>query len=108
MYLAKVVGTVVSTQKAEGLAGVRLLVIEPTDETGKAVGTRQVAVDAVQAGEGELVYVCTGREASLALDDQFVPVDLAVVAHVDDVDVTAKTETRSDARAAGVRRKGRA
>lgn len=89
MYLAKVTGTVVATQKVEGLDGVKLLVVEPVDDGGGSVGAPQVAVDAVQAGVGELVYVCTGREASMALDEPFVPVDLAVVGHVDDVHVAA-------------------
>jgi ethanolamine utilization protein EutN len=83
VYLAKVVGTVVATRKADCLEGVRLLVVEPVAEDGQAAGPRAVAADAVQAGPGELVYVCTGREASMALDDQFVPVDLSVVGHVD-------------------------
>jgi ethanolamine utilization protein EutN len=85
MYLAKVIGTVVATQKAEGLEGVKLLLVTPVDEGGKAVGAAQTAADAVQSGEGELVYVVTGREAALSLSDTFVPVDLAVVGHVDDV-----------------------
>ena len=85
MYLAKVVGTVVATSKVEGLDGVKLMVVEPVGEDGKPAGARAVAADAVQAGPGELVYVCTGREASMALDEPFVPVDLAIVGHVDDV-----------------------
>ncbi len=85
MYLARVTGTVVATQKVAGMEGVRLLMVEQVDEAGVAVGAPQVATDAVQAGEGELVYVVTGREASLALDDTFVPVDLAIVGQVDDV-----------------------
>lgn len=85
MYLAKVVGTVVAIRNVEGLDGVTLLVVEPVDENARAQGPQAVAADAVGAGPGELVYVCTGREASMALDDPFVPVDLAVVGHVDDV-----------------------
>ena len=91
MYLAKVTGTVVATAKCEGLEGVTLLVVEATDDEGKPVGKPAVAVDAAQAGVGEFVYVVTGREATLALDDSFVPVDLAVVGHVDDVNVVPGT-----------------
>ena len=87
MYLAKVTGTVVATRKVDGLEGVRLLLVEPVDENGRPVGKPAVATDAVRAGPGELVYVCTGREASMALDETFVPVDLCVVGHVDDVHV---------------------
>ncbi len=85
MYLAKVIGTVVATQKVEGLEGVKFLVVEGVDDDGKPTGMRAVATDAVQAGPGELVYVCTGREASMALDESFVPVDLSIVGHVDEV-----------------------
>jgi ethanolamine utilization protein EutN len=89
MYLARVTGTVVATQKAEGLEALKLLLVEPVDDEGRPAGAPQVAVDAVQAGVGELVYVCTGREASMALDEPFAPVDLAIVGHVDDVDIAA-------------------
>ena len=85
MYLAKVTGTVVATAKVDGLDGVKLLVVEPVNEDGTSAGPLAVAADAVQAGPGELVYVCTGHEASLALDEQFVPVDLAIVGHIDQV-----------------------
>jgi ethanolamine utilization protein EutN len=86
MYLAKVIGTVVATTKTDGLEGVKFLVVTPVDEAGQPNGAAQVAADAVQAGIGEIVYVCTGREGAMALDEPFVPVDLAVVGHVDDVD----------------------
>jgi ethanolamine utilization protein EutN len=85
MYLARVTGTVVATRKCEGLEGVRLLVVDAVDDYGVSVGRPAVAADAMRAGVGELVYVVTGREGALALDDTFVPVDLAVVGHVDDV-----------------------
>ena len=85
MYLARVVGTVVATRKVDGLDGVKLMVVEPVGDDGKPSGPRAVAADAVQAGPQELVYVCTGREASMALDEPFVPVDLAIVGHVDEV-----------------------
>jgi ethanolamine utilization protein EutN len=95
MYLARVVGTVVATQKVDGLDGVRLLVVEPVGDDGQPVGAQAVAVDAVSVGPGELVYVCTGREASLALDETFVPVDLAVVGHVDEVTAVAEGAPRT-------------
>jgi len=93
MYLAKVTGTVVASTKADGLDCVKLLIVEPVDEEGRAVGPPQVAADAVQAGAGELVFVCTGREGALALDEVFAPVDLAVVGHVDDVDAREPIQT---------------
>lgn len=95
MYLAKVIGTVVATQKVDGLEGVKFLVVEGVDDDGKATGRRAVAADAVQAGPDELVYVCTGREASMALDEPFVPVDLSIVGHVDEVTAIVKKKRKA-------------
>ncbi|MFC1558880.1 EutN/CcmL family microcompartment protein [candidate division KSB1 bacterium] len=44
-----------------------------------------MAVDCARAGVGDIIYFVTGREASLALDEPFVPVDAAIVGIVDDV-----------------------
>jgi ethanolamine utilization protein EutN len=88
MKLARVIGTVVATQKCEGLEGMRLLLIQPLDHHQKPVGRPVVAVDAVQAGPGDLVHTASSREAALALDPWFVPVDSAIVGIVDQVDVS--------------------
>ncbi len=87
MYLARVTGSVVATRRAEGLEGVKLLWIQPEGSDGKPAGAPQVAADAVSAKAGERVTVVDGREASLALQTPFVPVDAAIVGHVDGVDV---------------------
>ena len=81
MYLGTVVGSVVATRRTEGLEGVRLLWIRPDG------GDPQVAADAVQANLGERVALVDGREAALALPESFVPVDAAVVGHVDGTDL---------------------
>jgi len=85
MYLGRVIGTVVATQKCEGLAGQKLLVVTPLDARLQRNGDDQVAVDTVRAGRGDLVYLVGSREAALALDPWFVPVDAAIVGIVDDV-----------------------
>ncbi len=86
MYLGRVIGTVVATRKAAGLYGVKLLVIEPLDDQLRVSGERQVAADATrQAGPEDLVYLVGSREAALALDPWFVPVDAAIVGIVDQV-----------------------
>ena len=85
MYLGRVVGTVVATQKYEGLEGKKLLVVTPLDDALARTGADQVAVDTVRAGYGDLVYLVGSREAALALDPWFVPVDAAIVGIVDDV-----------------------
>jgi ethanolamine utilization protein EutN len=86
MNLGRVIGTVVATRKYEGLAGVKLLLVQPLDHMQKKVGEPIVAADTVRAGSGELIYYVNSREAALALDPWFVPVDAAIVGIVDDVD----------------------
>ncbi len=86
MQLGRVTGTVVATIKAEGLEGVRFLIVQPLDKHQEPVGEPIVAADAVHmAGPGELVYVVASREAAEALEPRFVPVDHAIVGIVDEV-----------------------
>ncbi|MGB3564935.1 MAG: EutN/CcmL family microcompartment protein [Thermoanaerobaculia bacterium] len=86
MELGRVIGTVVATQKVEGLEGVKFLIVQPVDRNDKKIGEPVVAADGVaMAGPGELVYFVSSREASLALPDKFVPVDHAIVGIVDAV-----------------------
>ncbi len=94
MQLARVIGTVVATVKSPGLAGVKLMVVQPLDRRQRPVGSAQVAADAVHmAGPGELVYVVAAREAALAMPDAFVPVDLAIVGIVDAVAIPGREES---------------
>lgn len=89
MYLGQVIGTVVATQKYEGLEGRKLLVVQPLDHHRKPSGPYEVAVDATaQAGPDELVFLVGSREAALALSPSFVPVDSAIVGIVDRVDAS--------------------
>jgi ethanolamine utilization protein EutN len=85
MYLGRVIGSVVATRKCEGLEGKKLLLVTPLNHKLERVGDDQVAVDTVRAGRGDLVYLVGSREAALALDPWFVPVDAAIVGVVDDV-----------------------
>ena len=85
MYLGKVVGTVVAQTKYEGLAGQRLLLVQPVDHEQQPSGGLEVAVDTVRAGPGDLVFLVGSREAALALEPSFVPVDAAIVGIVDQV-----------------------
>lgn len=87
MQLARVIGTVVASEKAEGLEGVRFLVVQPLDRRKEPVGSPVVAADGVHmAGPGELVYVVGAREAAQAMPEPFVPVDHAIVGIVDAVE----------------------
>ena len=85
MYLGIVTGTVVAARKAAGLDGQKLLLVQPVDDDRKPTGDVQVACDVAQAGPGDLVYLVGSREAALALDPWFVPVDAAIVGIVDGV-----------------------
>ena len=86
MYLGRVIGTVVASVKYTGLEGARLLIVEPVNDDGTVTGEPHAAVDSTQAGPGDLVYLVGSREASLALEPSFVPVDAAIVGIVDHVD----------------------
>lgn len=85
MYLGIVTGTVVAERKASGLEGKKILLVQPVDENSKPLGDIQAAIDTVQAGVGDLVYLVGSREAALACDPWFVPVDAAIVGIVDGV-----------------------
>ena len=101
MYLGKVVGNVVAQVKAEGLAGTRMLLVQPLDDQQEAAGPLEVAIDTVRAGPGDLVFLVGSREAALALDESFVPVDAAVVGIVDSVGVPQKKAAAKDGKAYG-------
>jgi len=83
MQLARVVGTVVATRKAEGLVGTKLLVIQPLRPDRTPLGKPLVAVDSVGAGAGEEVFYVRGREASFPFLPAEVPTDAAIVGIVD-------------------------
>lgn len=86
MYLGRVIGTVVASTKYAGLESAKLLVVEPLDDRLQKTGEPQVAVDATkQAGPKDLVYLVGSREAALACDETFVPVDAAIIGIVDQV-----------------------
>ena len=86
MLLGRVVGTVVASVSYEGLEGVRFLIVQPLDRVGGPKGRAVVAADATRtAGRGALVTYEGGREAALALDPTFVPVDHSIVGIVDEV-----------------------
>lgn len=85
MILAKIVGTVVATQKDERLVSTKLLVAQPTDARGKPQGNHLVAIDTVDAGLGETVLIVSGSSARMAADLSETPVDAAVVGIVDEV-----------------------
>lgn len=83
MYLGKVLGPVVASTKYQGLTGIQLYLFQPLDDDFKNMGDPMVAVDTVGAREEDVVMWVSSREASLALDHWFVPIDAAIVGIVD-------------------------
>lgn len=86
MRLGKVIGTVTPCIVYHGLAGVPLLLLQPLNKQKEPLGSPIVAADTTRmAGFAELVYYESSREAALALDPWFVPVDDAIIGIVDHV-----------------------
>jgi microcompartment protein CcmK/EutM len=88
MQLARVVGTLVATQKHRTFEGAKLLLVQPLNVDDTPRGTALLAVDSVGAGVQEKVLiVLEGRAASEALGQKGAPVDAAIVGIVDRVDI---------------------
>ena len=85
MLFARVVGTVVASQKDPELEGLKLLVLKAADENGKPSGSVVVAVDSVGAGMGELVLYASGSSARQTTVTKNRPVDHVIMAIVDEV-----------------------
>lgn len=88
MIFAKVIGNVVATQKDENLQGLKLLLCKEVDHEGNPLDTYHVAVDAVQAGEGDFVLLAYGSSARMTDITRHSPVDAVVMAIIDDIQVS--------------------
>jgi ethanolamine utilization protein EutN len=88
MQIARVVGTVVSTQKHHKFEGAKLLLVQPMTLDDQPRGAPLLAVDAVGAGVHEKVLlVIEGRAAAEAVGRKGTPVDAAIIGIVDTVDI---------------------
>jgi microcompartment protein CcmK/EutM len=90
MFIAKVIGKVVSTQKNEKFRGMKLLLVQPyisKDGRLQISGSSVVAVDSVGAGVGECVLFTQGSSARLTSATKDAPVDAVIVGIVDAVEV---------------------
>lgn len=88
MLFGRVHGTAVCTLKYPGIEGIKLLIVQPLNKNLEPVGALQVACDTVDAGMGDVCVMTRSREAALAMPEiQFVPVDLALVGIVNELDV---------------------
>ena len=89
MIIARVVASVVSTEKHPHYKGQKILVVQPLDAQGKAKGKSLVAVDGVQAGIGDRVLVVDegGSARTVIGDESAVTIRTAICAIVDRVDI---------------------
>ncbi len=103
MFLARVIGQVVSTKKDEAMKGRKLLllrplVVDPQDPKQLKPGSNTVvAVDGLGAGEGDMVVFCQGSSARMAAGMKPLPTDASVIGIVDSVDVLGNNVYRTGA-----------
>ncbi|MCL2623810.1 MAG: EutN/CcmL family microcompartment protein [Planctomycetaceae bacterium] len=99
MFIAKVVGSAVSTQKVETMVGHKLLVIEPyrinpeTRADMVTTGRTLIAVDTMGAGENEYVLVVQGSSARMTPETKNLPVDTVIIGIIDSVRVGKENVT---------------
>lgn len=83
MYLGKVIGSVVTAKSDPCLKGKKLLLVVKLDKDLKETGDPLVAVDTVQAGPGDQIFMVTSREACLALTEPMSIIDAVITGIVD-------------------------
>jgi microcompartment protein CcmK/EutM len=97
MFVAKVTGSLVSTQKVATMVGYKLLIVEPyriePNERTSLVTTGRtfVAVDTLGAGEGDYVLITQGSSARMTPETKTLPIDTVVVGIVDKVQLDHTT-----------------
>ncbi|MGB0589662.1 MAG: EutN/CcmL family microcompartment protein [Myxococcota bacterium] len=94
MQLAKVVGTVVSTQKDPKIEGLKFLLLRQLDPETQALGGYVVANDAVGAGVDEVVLYASGSSARQTAMTKDRPCDAVVMAIVDSWEVEGEQRYR--------------
>ncbi len=90
MLIAKVIGTAVSTIKDERLVGRKLMIVRQTDEYGTPHGKPFIAIDTVDAGEGDLVLTCSGSSARQTNQTKDTPVDAVIMSVIDSLNIDGK------------------
>ena len=97
MFLAKVTGSVVATQKLASMTGHKLLVVEPVrvnpDNHRQLISTNRsfVVVDTVGAGQDQLVLIVQGSSARMTPETEKLPIDAVIIGIVDTVNVDNHT-----------------
>lgn len=88
MQIARVLGTIVSTQKEPSLTGVKFLLLQILDQEGQPLSEYEVAADSIGAGIDEWVLVSRGSAARQIPRGEQRPVDAAVIAIIDSINVS--------------------
>lgn len=83
MQIARVIGTVVATVKNQALHGRKFMIVQTLNADLKPKGSPMIALDAVGAGVGELVFWCRGKEASFPFKRDETPTDCTIVGIID-------------------------
>ena len=107
MFIARVTGSVVSTQKVASMTGHKLLVVEPYRLDGDkrealvTTGRTFVAVDTLGAGEDDYVLITQGSSARLTPETQDLPIDAVIIGivdtvHIDRLAVYARSESNNN------------
>lgn len=94
MRIARVIGSAVSTIKADSLTGRKLLVLRSASPADELTGEPFVAVDAVGAGEGELVLVADGSAGRQTPQTEGAPVDAVIIGILDSLEIEGRTTFR--------------
>ena len=93
MFVARVTGSVISTQKVASMTGHKLLVVEPyrLDESSRQslvpTGRTFIATDTVGAGENDYVLITQGSSARLTPETKDLPIDAVIIGIVDSVHI---------------------
>jgi ethanolamine utilization protein EutN len=91
MFIAKVTGSLVATQKVSSMKGHKMLVVEPyrldpqNRDSLVTTGRSLVAVDTVGSGEGEFVLITQGSSARLTPETKTLPVDTVIIGIIDSI-----------------------
>jgi len=102
MFIARVTGSVVSTQKADSMIGQKLLIVEPfrLDEKSRSqlvtTGRTFIAVDTLGAGIDDFVLVVQGSSARLTPETSKLPIDAAVIGIIDSVSIEKQSIYKRD------------
>ena len=90
MFYGRVIGTVVASQKDEKLKGCKLMVVQKVNYNGEDEGSPIIAIDHVQAGCGDFVFMAKGKDAAFPLALRDTPVEAGIMGIIDYVVIDRK------------------